>query len=201
MTNNLRPALIGVVVIIVLGILFGGRFGRDDDTTPEPSAASSTATGQSARNDVDPPEEGRWQASPTVEHHHEEEGVHGDEEPIETPDGSGHDDHGPVVDEYLSDTAIATTEAFIEGWLTPDHLARATQLAPVGGESLVEQLAVPKLRVWNTTPQGAPEVVELLETTCMTRQRFMDGRAVDLLLLAEPGAPHGWVVTDIQPVR
>lgn len=200
MTNNLRPALIGVVVIILLGILFGGRFSRDDEPTPPgPSTATSPASGQRARDDVDEVETSQ-QASSPMEQRHEEEGAHGDEEPIETPDESGHDDHGPVVDDQLSQTAIDTTEAFIEGWLIPDHLARATRLAPVGGEALVEQLSASKLRVWTTTPQGAPEVVELLETTCMTRQRFMDGRAVDLLLLAEPGAPHGWVVTDIQPV-
>lgn len=195
---NLKPALIGVITIIILGVLFGGRINRDE-VAPSPQPPTHTPRGSVANYTTPAPNP---HPKVTVEDQSLPEGIHNDEEPTsETPDQHGHDIHGPISDPQLSQAAIDTSRKFITGWLNPDPAQRLEQVTPVGGQGLVEQLATANLRTWNTQPHGSPEVLELLATTCMVRQRFTDGRAADLLLLAEPGAPHGWIVSDIQPAH
>lgn len=194
---NLKHALIGVVAIVILGIFFGGRFSKEDPPPNEPTSGP-TATA------VEPIGEPSHQEHDAVhpEHVEPEEGVHGeDEQVVETPLHEGHDEHGPIEDPVLEAAAQRTTELFIDGWLNSDAAQRTTQLQPVGAEGLVEQLAKPDVRTWNTQPAGPPAVVELLDTTALVRQAFVDGRSVDLLLLAEPSAPQGWIVSDIQPAH
>ena len=70
---------------------------------------------------------------------------------------------------------------------------------PVGEPMLIADLAEDDLRIWTTTATQDPQIVELASTNALLRQPFIDGRSVDLLLTAEPGSLHGWMVTDIAP--
>lgn len=192
---NLKAAAIGVIIIVAVGILLGGRINPDDApaaATPTPGATLHTP---SAHQHPTPPH------SPTP-HTHEEpgEGDHGPEEPVAiTPSYDGGEHHDWTVPLAERHHAIDTAETFIAGWLNPDPTQRTQQIQPVAAEALVAELEAPELRIWDTTTQGTPLIMELVSTNAMLRQTFADGRAIDLLLIAEPGSPTGWIVTDIAP--
>ena len=188
MTISLKPAVIVVAILIFVGIWLGGK--PATQTTPNPDPTTSP-TGQ---NPTQPPQE------EDVDDHGHGEGAHEEApHPVVTPDIDGGEQHDWEHDPDTKAAAIATTTEFVEGWLNPDPDQRRAQLGPVAGEDLVDQLDVADLRTWSTTPAAAPELVHITGTAAQTRQQFADGRAIDLLLLLDPAAPNGWIVSDVQP--
>ncbi|GAA4909650.1 hypothetical protein GCM10025789_31070 [Tessaracoccus lubricantis] len=186
---NLKTAAIGVVVIVAVGILLGGRINPDDTPTATPTPSTAMHTPSAHQH-------------PTPPHTHEEadEGDHGPEAPVViTPSYDGGEDPDWTVPPAERNHAIDTAETFIAGWLNPDPTQRTQQIQSVAAEALVAELAAPDLRIWATTPQGPPLIMELVSTNAMLRQTFADGRAIDLLLIVEPGSSTGWIVTDIAP--
>lgn len=186
---NLKPAFAIVTALIITGILLGDR-----PTTPAPAAAPTTTPST-------PPHTNS--PRPTIPSQHEDaagDGFHvPDESPVATPSYDGGEDPTwtlPVADQQR---AISAAAQFIGGWLQPNPTLRTQMLRPVAVEALVADLAGEDLRIWTTTATQDPQIVELASTTALLRQPFIDGRSVDLLLTAEPGSRHGWMVTDIAP--
>lgn len=184
---NLKTALIIVVIMIAIGILYGGNINKPPTTTPTDPTWSNPAI----------------PTAPTTSHPTSTPPVEGttDEErhPVSTPSHDGGED--PTWELPADDltTALTTTTTFITGWLHPDPATRRAQLAPITAATLVDSLAAHDLRVWDTHPDTAPVVVETSPTAVMTRQLFVDGRSVDVLLVLDPGTTTGWTVTDIAP--
>lgn len=189
---NLKTSLIIVLIMIAAGILFGGRIAPNNEPptetspTPTATAAALPASTHTATPHTHP------QAPP--EGHHEPE-----ETPVPTPsyDG-GEDPHWTPPDTERHHT-IDTATLFVDGWLNPDPAQRTQLLKPVAAQALIDELAAPDIKTWNTTPTGTPQILELVSTNAMVRQRFTDGRAIDLLLAADPGTTTGWIVTDLAP--
>ena len=116
-----------------------------------------------------------------------------------TPSYDGGEDPSWVLPAADQRRAVSAGAQFIDGWLQPDPTLRAQMLRPVAAEALIADLAGEDLRIWTTTATSGPQIVELASTNALLRQPFTDGRSVDLLLTAEPGSLHGWMVTDIAP--
>lgn len=181
---NLKTALIIVVIMIAIGILYGGSINKPPTTPPtEPTRTLPTTPHASRSHPTTAPVEGATEELP----------------PVSTPSYDGGEDPAwELPDEDLT-TALTTTTTFITGWLHPDAATRRAQLAPIAAATLVDSLAAPDLRVWDTLPDTPPVVVETSSTAVMTRQLFVDGRSVDVLLVLDPGTTTGWTVTDIAP--
>lgn len=197
--KNLKPALYIVGAIIIAGIFFGGRFNPAPDPTTPPAPATTVTTGDNAppppTSTVTPTTTEALSTTP-------DEGTHQDTaQPVPTPSYDGGEDPNWKIPEGARQGAIAVTEAFITGWLTPEPRARRELLEPVAAQGLVDELTVANLRTWNATPASAPTIVEFAPVDAMARQTFTDGRSVDLLLAAEPDTTYGWIITDIQPSR
>jgi len=184
---NLKPAFAIVTALIITGILLGDR-----PDTPAPAADPTTTPSHT------------HSPRPTIPSQHEDavgDGFHvPDESPVATPSHDGGEDPTwtlPVADQQR---AISAAAQFIDGWLQPKPTLRTQMLRPVAAEALISDLAEDDLRIWTTTATpGGPQIVELASTNALLRQPFTDGRSVDLLLTAEPGSLHGWMVTDIAP--
>lgn len=160
------------VIVVAILIFVGIWLGGKPATQTTPNPDPTTSpTGQ---NPTQPPQED------DVDDHGHGEGAHEEApHPVVTPDIDGGEQPDWEHD--------------------PDQ--RRAQLGPVAGEDLVDQLDVADLRTWSTTPAAAPELVHITGTAAQTRQQFTDGRAIDLLLLLDPAAPNGWIVSDVQPSR
>lgn len=187
---NIKPAFAIVTAMIITGILLGDR-----PNTPAPTADLTTTPST-------PPH--THSPRPTIPSQQDDAAGDGfrvpDESPVATPSHDGGEDPTwtlPVADQQR---AISAAAQFIGGWLQPDPTLRTQMLRPVAAEALVADLAEEELRIWTTTTApGGPQIVELASTNALLRQPFTDGRSVDLLLTAEPGSLHGWMVTDIAP--
>lgn len=186
----LTTALILVVIITAAGILLGGQ-----PSPPQPPTPAGHAPVASAPSATEP-------STPGTPNEPHADGFHEPEEPaVVTPshDGGEHPDWTvPTQDRRL---AVDTATQFIAAWLQPDAQLRTQALTPVAAAALADELANPRLRTWTATPTDAPTIVEMASTNAMLRQQFTDGRAVDILLIAEPGTATGWIVTDIAPTR
>ncbi|MBB1517394.1 hypothetical protein H5398_15675 [Tessaracoccus sp. MC1679] len=181
---NIKPALAIVTALIIAGILLGDR-----PTTPTTSAAP-------------PPHTSRPQPATPRQHDAavEGDGFHApDQPPVETPSYDGGEDPTWTLPAEDQLRAVSAAGQFIDGWLQPDPTLRTQMLRPVAAEALIADLAGDDLRIWTTTATGGPQIVELASTNALLRQPLTDGRSVDLLLTAEPGSLHGWIVTDIAP--
>lgn len=195
--TNLKTAAIIVVVMVAAGILFGGRINptdADNTATPTPPPTNHHTPNEPVTTDKHTPS-----ASTDTHNHAPGEGHHDEEQIVPTPtyDGGEHPDW--TVPPQERHRTIETAAAFVEGWLTTDPQQRAQLLAPVAAEALVDELSVEGVRIWNATPAGTPKILELLATDAMVRQAFTDGRAIDLLLAAEPDSPTSWIVTHVAP--
>lgn len=186
---NLKPAFAIVTALIITGILLGDR-----PDTPAPTADLTTTPST-------PPH--THSPRPTIPSQQDDAAGDGfrvpDESPVATPSYDGGEDPTwtlPVADQQR---AISAAAQFIDGWLQPDPTLRTQMLRPVAAEALIADLAGDDLRIWTTTATQDPQIVELASTNALLRQPFTDGRSVDLLLTAEPGSLHGWMVTDIAP--
>lgn len=184
-------------VAIIAAILLGGRINPTNDTTPTPNATAPPHTPTNK-----PTKPARATNTPsTAPTTPTREGADPDTQTtsVETPSHDGGEDPSWQPDQTTKQAAIDTAAAFINGWLQTDPDTRHTTLEPVTAQALLEALTTPGIKTWNTTPQGAPTIVRLAPTNAMIRQTFTDGRAVDILATAEPAAPNGWLITDIQP--
>ncbi len=195
---NLKPALYIVIAMIIAVIFFGGRFNLTPTPSDSPSATTAPTTTLNTTTETTPASP--LPSSPTIST--PQEGVHQDDAPpVSTPSHDGGEDPDWEIPGDIRQGSISITQQFITAWLEPDPETRQQLLAPVAAQALIEELAVDNLKTWNTTPASAPLIVEITSTDAMTRQTFTDGRSVDLLLAAEPGTPHGWIITDIQPTN
>lgn len=185
---NLKTALIIVVIMIAIGILYGGNINKPPATPPTDSITTLPTTAPTAPTRTSP------NTSQPVEGVSDEE-----RHPVSTPSHDGGED--PDWELPADDLAavLTTTTDFITGWLQPHPDTRRAQLTPIAAATLVDSLTAPDLRVWDTHPDTAPVVVETSTTAVMTRQQFVDGRSVDVLLVLDPGTTTGWTVTDIAP--
>ena len=185
---NLKPAFAIVTALIITGILLGDR--------PNPPAPTNDPTTTPST----PPHTSRLQATPSQHNDTVGDGFHvPDESPVATPSFDGGEDPTWALPAADQQGAVSAAAQFIDGWLQPDPTLRTQMLRPVAAEALVADLAGEDLRIWTTTATQDPQIVELASTTVLLRQPFTDGRSVDLLLTAEPGSLHGWMVTDIAP--
>ena len=186
---NLKPAFAIVTALIITGILLGDR-----PTTPAPAADPTTTPSTPPHTNSPQP------TIPSQQDAAAGDGFHApDEPPVATPSYDGGEDPTwtlPAEDQQRDVTAAAQ---FIDGWLQPNPTLRTQMLRPVAAEALIADLAGEDLRIWTTTATQDPQIVELASTNALLRQPFIDGRSVDLLLTAEPGSLHGWMVTDIAP--
>lgn len=191
MSRTLKAALIIAAVLTVVYLVFGPR------TTPTstPTASHITSTTPHPVPPATAPPPGRTPL-PTVG-----EGRTGKPAPSPTVTDSGADDHPVTLPAADAQAATTTAQLFVTGWLTPDPAQRHTQLASVTAPALLEQLTAPHLRIWTTTPAGPTVLHNQTATAATVRQRFTDGRSIDMLLLLDPAAAHGWLVTDVAPVR
>ena len=187
---NLKPAFAIVTALIITGILLGDR-----PTTPAPTADPTTTPSTPPHTDTPQP------ATPSPHEDAVGDGFHApDESPVATPSYDGGEDPTWTLPAADQQGAVSAAAQFIDGWLQPDPTLRTQMLRPVAAEALVADLAEEDLRIWTTTATpGGPQIVELASTNALLRQPFTDGRSVDLLLTAEPGSLHGWMVTDIAP--
>ena len=187
---NLKPAFAIVTALIITGILLGDR-----PTTPAPTADPTTTPST-------PPHTSRPQQATPRQQDAVGDGVHvADESPVATPSYDGGEDPTWTPPAEDQRRAVSAGAQFIAGWLQPDPTLRTQMLHPVAAEALISDLSVDDLRIWTTTPTQDPQIVELASTTALLRQPFTDGRSIDLLLTAEPGSLHGWMVTDIAPTN
>lgn len=199
---NLKPALYIVGAIIIAGIFFGGRFNLAPEPTPQqPAPATTTDTTPPPTTPIvaAPPIVASSPTTPAPSTTPGEGRHHDAETPAPTPSYDGEEDPNWEIPEQTRHGAISASEAFITGWLTPEPQARIKLLEQVAAQGLLDDLAIANLRTWNATPAGAPTIVELAAFDAMLRQKFTDGRSVDLLLAAEPDKNYGWIITDIQP--
>jgi|GEM_PF-3655824 len=136
----------------------------------------------------------------------EGEGRAGEEapSPVVPPTFDGHDTTKETFapDQATLTAVTATADRFVTGWLATDPTERAERLTGVTAPALAEQLTVPRIRTWNTTPAGQPVVVRIQPEAAQLRQDFSDGRGIDLLLIPDPlGGVDGWIVSDVQTVN
>ena len=188
---NLKTAFVIVLIMIAAGILFGGRIAPNNEPTETSPTPIATTVALPASTTPHPPY-AHPQAPP--EGHHEPE-----ETPVPTPSYDGGEDPRWTLPDIERHHTIDTATLFVDGWLNPDPAQRTQLLEPVAAQALIDELAAPDIKTWNTTPTGTPQILELVSTNAMVRQRFTDGRAIDLLLAADPGATTGWIVTDLAP--
>lgn len=186
---NLKPAFAIVTALIITGILLSDR-----PNTPAP-AANPTTTPTTPPHTHSP--------RPTIPSQQDDaagDGFHAPaESPVATPSYDGGEDPTWTLPAADQQRAITAAAQFIDGWLQPNPTLRTQMLRPVAAEALIADLAEDDLRIWTTTATQDPQIVELASTNALLRQPFTDGRSVDLLLTAEPGSLHGWMVTDIAP--
>lgn len=186
---NIKPALAIVTALIITGILLGDR-----PTTPAPTANPTTTPSTPPHTDTPQP------ATPSPHEDAVGDGFHvPDESPVATPSYDGGEDPTWTLPVAEQQRAVSAGAQFIDGWLQPNPTLRTQMLRPVAAEALIADLAGEDLRIWTTTATRDPQIVELASTNALLRQPFTDGRSVDLLLTAEPGSLHGWMVTDIAP--
>lgn len=188
------PAII-VAVVIVIGVLLGGR--TDTEEPRNDAFASPLEPVTTQHPDAGPT--GQTQQPNDIEDI--EEGQHGeDPEPIETPSHEGGEDPDYTHDEQVLTDAVAASSEFVQAWLTQAAPERIRRLEPVTVPALVDGLSDPMTRIWNTTPVGEPQIIETAGQALQLQQAFADGRAIDMLLLLEPNSRYGWVVSDVVPV-
>lgn len=186
---NLKPALAIVTALIITGILLGDR-----PTTPAPTANPTTTPSTPPHTNSPQP------ATPSPHEDAVGDGFHApDEPPVATPSYDGGEDPTWTLPAEDQQGAVSAGAQFIDGWLQPNPTLRTQMLRPVAAEALVADLTSDDLRIWTTTAAGTPVIMQLASTNALLRQPFTDGRSVDLLLTAEPGSLHGWMVTNIGP--
>lgn len=187
-----KEAVIIVMVLVIVGLLFGNQRDEDDNqqtTSPSPATPAATEAGSSAATETMPT---ATPSTPTRE-------GRGEEETEEAPaDGAGKNNHTASPDAQTQADAVEVARRFIAAWLLPEPQQRRRQLEGIATPALQTKLAKP-VRTWNTTPQGEPEVQRFEAMSAMIQQRFTDGRSVDLLLSMDPALPLGWSVQDVQP--
>ena len=133
------------------------------------------------------------------------EGISGEgPAPVPIPSVDGSDVHGGdtfIPDAVTLEALAQTAERFVAGWLSTETHDRRRQLEGVAAEALVEQLTVPRIRTWDTSPAGSVVVVQIQADAAQLRQQFADGRAVELLAIPDPLAgDFGWIISDIHNV-
>lgn len=201
-TIRLKWPLLIVAAMILAAIFLGGRISPTDEPAPTPTPAITTPPARTSTTTTGRDEPDHTEEEHQGHQHAPGEGVQGEEpEPVETPDyHGGHGDDFAHSNQEQAAALEATTE-FVTAWLTPEADCRAQLLEPVAAEALVEALADPQTRIWNTSTEGSPTIHAASGQAVTTGQAMADGRAVELLLHYEPDAKHGWIVTGVAPTR
>ncbi len=192
---------IGMVVVVVAAILLGwialGLF-RPAVTpaAPETISWSTPTVDPQLSASPDSPSEGHTPEGQL------EEGVDGDGSDIApTPDHEGTELENYDMPQEDQTAAVETSAEFIAGWLLVDPEQRTAALSGLAAPALVTALSDPRTRVWNVAPQGEPVLLHTTSTAASTRQKFTDGRSVDLFLIYDPTTDPVWSVVDVQPTK
>ncbi len=156
-------------------------------STPDPSApATATAS------PVSPP--------PTVGERGPAEGWVGDDELTDTvaPAAAPVDPHphDPPTAEQIT-AAVTTATQVIEGWLTADQDRRHQMLEGVAAEALIAAFDDPRFTPAAQRQQGPTHVAVADQMQILTRHRLNTGDVVDVTLVLDPDATHGWLAVAI----
>lgn len=159
-------------------------------TTPEPIGTPTPAV--TARGPVDSP--------PPVGETGPAEGWVGDDEltdpavPADEPvDAHPHD---PPTAEQIA-AAVTIAKQVVAGWLTADQDRRRQLLEGVAAEALIASFDDPRFTPAAETQQGPTHVVDADQMQIITRHRLNTGDVVDVTLVLDPDATHGWIAVVI----
>lgn len=93
---------------------------------------------------------------------------------------------------------VLTAEQFVEAWLEADPAQRANGLEGITSRALLEGFTDPRFRPIHAKPTGPTHLSEFGVFQASTVHRLDGGRVVELTLVLEPDANHGWQVITIQ---
>ena len=102
----------------------------------------------------------------------------------------------PPEDAQIASAVTAATE-FVVGWLTADQQLRRERLEGVAAEALIASFDDPRFTPAAGTRQGPVHVIEADPMQITTRHRLNTGDVVDVTLVLDPDATHGWIAVVI----
>lgn len=109
---------------------------------------------------------------------------------------SGGDAHEePAVGEQQA--AVTAATRVVDAWLTPDQETRRTLFQGVAARALVDAFDDPRFTPGAGGPVGPVHVLVTEPMLIVTRHRLDTGAAVDVTLIPEPTATHGWIAIAI----
>ncbi len=173
-----RPVVTAVCAVLVASAAAGCRSSAESAPSTAQSVASARPFTGSAS--VGAPEE-----------------VIGDDE--QPPAIASSPGHAGAPDGDVTAAAPAATQV-VAGWLTADQTSRRDQLSGVAAEALIDAFDDPRYTPLAAAPAGPVHVVVAEPLRIVTRHRLDTGQAVDVTLIPEPTALHGWIAVAITEV-
>lgn len=104
--------------------------------------------------------------------------------------------HDPPSDEQLAD-AVTSAAQVIEGWLTAEQDQRRQLLEGVAAEALIASFDDPRFAPAAERQQGPTHVIDADQMQILTRHRLNTDDVVDVTLVLDPDATHGWIAVAI----
>lgn len=104
--------------------------------------------------------------------------------------------HDPPSDEQMA-AALTTAEQVIAGWLTANQDQRRHLLKGVAAQALIASFDDPRFAPAAQRQQGPTHVVDADEMQITTRHRLNTDDVIDVTLVLDPAAAHGWTAVAI----